>query len=778
MHKGKLVFAPPIIKQIYEAYESSDSQEPLSAVGNGEQSPCTPTEGHGFNFSDAIFQTPKLCPPTPTKTPASVAKPSSMKTITKSALFESESEDSDNENTFTIKSPISIRKKFDVHRSPLKSIPIPTPARLNNHFSHHGPLGREVPSTTKKPKRGFEIIAQHNSDDEELTPPGLNKKRPFDAITSPLSNNSNRPSTLLGGTPNFNFDLPNSDNKKVVPPPFKKTASSNKMDISYDFHSPMCPPSTIKPNTKTESNFSLNWFASPTTTKNDSTPIIETTPPSPVLFPSSKHSSSNFFESFSSAKKNARISKREETSPILFGPGCSDDDVFTRACLDSEDVDEDMVSDGEEDNHSMEDFGDTLQSQMEATTPPRATQSPNNLNVQQQPSRFLGEIVHENPFSPERNFKKTKSDDDFFSITDENNTSSYLQGKHGTSSKKKGYLSTTKKKRDSDISQATDLETSMEPIVEVYFSRFREDFEEIAILGSGCFGQVSKAKNRYDGMCYAVKSTKKRIKGKKDKEKILREVQALATQVDNPYLVRYYASWLEGANPEQCTLYIQTELCEGGNLANRIGKYHFTESQLIDMLRQLASGLMQMHGQNIVHLDLKPDNIYLTGNEDKPTFKIGDLGLAASSLETSLKEVTEGDSRYLAKELLSTEHVNIDLTKADMFSLGATIYECAIGKPLPNNGNEWHEIRKGNLSLAPHFSPTFKSLLLALMHFDPNQRPSSYNLLQHPIFTEQKLSESDLLITIQHQQAIIIKLKDQEEILRRKIEELERAQSR
>ena len=85
-------------------------------------------------------------------------------------------------------------------------------------------------------------------------------------------------------------DLPESD-KKVRPPPNKKTANTF-MDLSNDFNSPgMCPPSTIKPKYSTlmsESLSSSNWFASPSITKNlmETPPQIEMTPPSPVLFQS------------------------------------------------------------------------------------------------------------------------------------------------------------------------------------------------------------------------------------------------------------------------------------------------------------------------------------------------------------------------------------------------------------------------------------------------------------------------------------------------------------
>ncbi|KAG2386730.1 hypothetical protein C9374_002474 [Naegleria lovaniensis] len=891
MMKAKRVFVQPIMKQLFENLDTSDSQEPPTAVGfgdhqrafgdtgnGGEQSPCTPTEGPGFHFNDNIFSTPKLCPPTPTKTPATTTlkpntntKSSSLKT----PLFDSESEESDSgdENKFVIRSPVHF-KHHSAHQSSsrpnrfkIQPTPSKTPFHINNNRSPLAPVSTFTTTSTttanpnmlfmeptppsikpqqhSKAHRDFSLISpmvnknsshkqqQHSSsfanrsnakpnfvllaqkndeDDDELTPPGLSKKRPFDAIQSPVSTKSSTSGyssvsshhhssgkhSLLGGTPNFNFDeqtmMPpsasssSSPDSKVVPPPCKKVTSY--MDLSGDdFTSPTNnhiatrpPPSTIKQSTAASTASpmaSMNWFASPTVSNQAlETPIIETTPPSPILFSnsSSQQATSSFFQSLAESK---RLTKHNPaTSPILGKSSTTPQDIF-HSCKSVSDFDYDAIVDGsdgmlsDDDNASLEDFND-MQSQMQPSTPPRATlsqtTSPSMLNIQLVPGRLnVTEEVHENPFSPERNFKKTKPEDDFFSINDDKNTSSYLQGRLTSTVKK-----SSKKKRQSEVTDASHNVSEVDPIFEVYFSRYLEEFEELGVLGDGCFGKVTKAKNRFDGMCYAIKTMKRKIKGSKDKDKILKEVQALATLVDNPYLVRYYSCWIEGKLP-QFSLFLQTELCEGGSLARRVGKHVFTEMALIDLMRQLASGLMQMHGQNIVHLDLKPDNIYITcAEEDKPRYKIGDLGLAASSLET-LQDVMEGDSRYLAKELLGNENGNIDLTKADIFSLGATIYECAIGRSLPTNGAEWHDIRNGNLKDLPmHYSNMFKEVLLSLMHIDPLRRPSAYHLLQHPIFAQQKLTENELIQTIQHQQNVIIKLKEQEAVLRRKIEELER----
>lgn len=78
-------------------------------------------------------------------------------------------------------------------------------------------------------------------------------------------------------------------------------------------------------------------------------------------------------------------------------------------------------------------------------------------------------------------------------------------------------------------------------------------------------------------------------------------------------------------------------------------------------------------------------------------YKIGDLGLVSHAIDRL--EVEEGDSRYLAVELLH-EDIPKNLTKSDIFSLGLSMVELITRQELPTNGPVWHELRSGN---TPHF---------------------------------------------------------------------------
>jgi len=372
-------------------------------------------------------------------------------------------------------------------------------------------------------------------------------------------------------------------------------------------------------------------------------------------------------------------------------------------------------------------------------------------------------------------------------------------------------------------------------------SRFQCEFEEQGILGSGTFGTVYRCKNRLDGCMYAIKVTKQRFKGRADRARVLKEVYALSALCnaeDNPHIVRYFSSFIQDGR-----LYIQTELCDK-SLQDMMRAEDFPggiENVAKDMARQVLEGLARLHKLSLVHLDIKPANIFVKNG----TYKIGDLGHAClariqqfsdqtkspklktltsstrkqrsasmvnrptpigstkaqldseckleqtplalgtrdrssfsrpplssssalSGFSTSLAQLTpvqhsssptgdqalfdksellsleeerlassqalvqdveEGDSRYMAPEILSEEYDN--LPKGDIFSLGASMYEMCLGRELPQNGTEWQEIRKGVLDDAAlsKYSPPLQQLIRSLLCHDAFRRPSAESLL-------------------------------------------------
>nr|XP_003214763.1 PREDICTED: LOW QUALITY PROTEIN: wee1-like protein kinase [Anolis carolinensis] len=274
-------------------------------------------------------------------------------------------------------------------------------------------------------------------------------------------------------------------------------------------------------------------------------------------------------------------------------------------------------------------------------------------------------------------------------------------------------------------------------------SRYATEFHELEKIGSGEFGSVFKCVKRLDGCIYAIKRSKKPLAGSIDEQNALREVYAHAVLGQHSHVVRYFSAWAEDDH-----MLIQNEYCNGGSLADAISENYrnmryFSEPELKDLLLQVARGLKYIHSMSLVHMDIKPSNIFISrtsipstisedGDDDEWSssnviFKIGDLGHVT---RISSPQVEEGDSRFLANEVLQ-ENYNF-LPKADIFALALTVVCAAGAEPLPANGDQWHEIRHGKLPRIPQvLSQEFLELLKTMIHSDPEKRPSAVALVKH-----------------------------------------------
>jgi len=278
-------------------------------------------------------------------------------------------------------------------------------------------------------------------------------------------------------------------------------------------------------------------------------------------------------------------------------------------------------------------------------------------------------------------------------------------------------------------------------------NRFAKEFEGAAVIGQGNFAVVYRARNRIDKQEYAIKKTKNALmRGTTHRDCILQEALALAAVAHEcPYIVGYFGAWIEDDR-----LFIQTELCDeslkDSMISLRKSRPHdprLSSKELAGVLRDVSKGLCVLHAKNLVHLDIKPENVLVKRLTPSPSrdsatssrvYKIADLGLATAAMNSNCDEISEGDSRYLARELLQGDFS--DLTKADVFSLGLMSYELATNpKGLPCNGEEWHQLRQGNLQVnfCDQLSPELIALIQKLIHPVAAQRPPCSDVLEDPV---------------------------------------------
>ena len=111
------------------------------------------------------------------------------------------------------------------------------------------------------------------------------------------------------------------------------------------------------------------------------------------------------------------------------------------------------------------------------------------------------------------------------------------------------------------------------------------------------------------------------------------------TEEPNPHLISLVDAWEQSGH-----LFIQTELCTGGNLAVFLSEYgssHETldETRVWKVLTEVALGVKHLHDRNVIHLDLKPANVFI---DSSGHLKIGDFGLSTRWPRTDPISIVRG----------------------------------------------------------------------------------------------------------------------------------------
>jgi len=122
---------------------------------------------------------------------------------------------------------------------------------------------------------------------------------------------------------------------------------------------------------------------------------------------------------------------------------------------------------------------------------------------------------------------------------------------------------------------------------------------------------VNLVRNKLDGKEYALKSINLLFLSDKDKKSAENEVQFLRV-LQGPTLIKFVESFIENS-----IIYIVMEYADGGSLAQKIQNYisqgkTFSTEEILRYIAQITLGVMAMHSKNILHRDIKTQNIFIT----------------------------------------------------------------------------------------------------------------------------------------------------------------------
>jgi serine/threonine-protein kinase len=242
-------------------------------------------------------------------------------------------------------------------------------------------------------------------------------------------------------------------------------------------------------------------------------------------------------------------------------------------------------------------------------------------------------------------------------------------------------------------------------------------------IGVGGMGEVWEADDTVLGRRVALKVLVQELANDpRATRRFVREARATA-KLTHPNVTRIYDFGRDGGVP-----YLVMELLEGDTLADRLASGPLPPAEAASIGAAVADALDAAHRQGIIHRDIKPGNVLLTPAGE---VKVMDFGIAAAADET---HSTTGSGLYGTAAYISPERAagQAATPAADLYSLGAVLYELLTGRP-PFLGDSpvlvvrahLHERPRPVRELAPWVPARLADTCEAALAKDPAQRPSS-----------------------------------------------------
>lgn len=252
-------------------------------------------------------------------------------------------------------------------------------------------------------------------------------------------------------------------------------------------------------------------------------------------------------------------------------------------------------------------------------------------------------------------------------------------------------------------------------------------YTRLECVGRGAYGEVYKGLDRRTAKVIAIKI----LDLDTDEEEIAdtqREI-SLLSQLQGPEtcnITRYHGSFLEGSK-----LWVIMDYAAGGSIRGLMKAAVIEEKSISIIIREVLQALDYIHKQGIIHRDIKAANILLT---ETGQVQLCDFGIARTIAQKSMQRYSfVGTPYWMAPEVIR-EGSPYDL-RADIWSLGITVYEIALGNPPYAD----HDPKTALLMLAQGkppkltgpFSTHMKEFVALCLTPNPDERPRAEDLLKH-----------------------------------------------
>ena len=262
------------------------------------------------------------------------------------------------------------------------------------------------------------------------------------------------------------------------------------------------------------------------------------------------------------------------------------------------------------------------------------------------------------------------------------------------------------------------------------------DYEMVKKLGNGGYGTVVSVKDKKTGEALAMKKMT-RMRAEKDYgERFWKEVEILS-QLDHPSVLKFHDAF-----GDKEFYFLISELLTGGELLDFILKStRFSEQSASILLSQMLKAIKYLHENNVVHLDLKPENYVFSAPETDPLrrLKLIDFGCSQFVKDDEISSAKTGTPYYIAPEMLSSSVTKTGkiLKACDMWSLGVVSFVLVTGR-LPFFGDSRKAILqavvRGTYSFPTDvtLSTMCKEFISKLLEKNFSARMTVHDALAHP----------------------------------------------
>ena len=279
-----------------------------------------------------------------------------------------------------------------------------------------------------------------------------------------------------------------------------------------------------------------------------------------------------------------------------------------------------------------------------------------------------------------------------------------------------------------------------------------EDLTLLKCIGKGAFGEVYLTSKNGTKEKFATKKIDKKFIKEKKKKYLDNEIKIL-NEISHENIIKLFE-----VKETYNSYYLVMELCTGGSLFDCLDEYQkkynqpFSEEIVQYLMKQIVSAIKYIHNKNIIHRDLKLENILVNFNSEEDKKNI-------NMLKSKIKLIDFGFARYLSNSDLAFSILGSPLNmdpgilevynklkkmeyynkygydeKADIWSLGSICYEMIIGKsPFDSKSLKQliNKVKKGKYYLPTYLSKEVISFINGMLKYDLKKRLSADLLYKH-----------------------------------------------